>query len=92
VVVIDDVVVSPEVLELYISLLKTPFHFVQLTPALDVVRKRDAGRHKQVFTIWSHLDDQVRSWASQPGIWIDSSQQSVDETESNPGEPRSGQG
>jgi adenylate kinase family enzyme len=79
--VIDDVIVSPGVLEAYRAQLATrPLVFVQLAPSLDVVRARDAGRDKQWFEVWSHLDAQMREWAPKPGLWLDSSELTVDET------------
>jgi hypothetical protein len=79
--VIDDVVVSPGVLEAYLAQLETrPLVFVQLAPSLDVVRARDAGRDKQWFDVWSHLDAQMREWTPRPGLWLDSSELTVDAT------------
>jgi hypothetical protein len=43
--VIDDVVASPGVLDLYLALLRTrPLRIVQLTPTVDVIQRRDAFR------------------------------------------------
>jgi adenylate kinase family enzyme len=79
--VVDDVVVSPGVLESYRAQLETrPLVFVQLAPSLEVVRARDAGRDKQWFDVWSHLDAQMRAWTPRPGLWLDSSELTVDET------------
>ncbi len=46
---------------------------VQLTPRLDIVRRRDAGRDKQVFPIWGHLDAELRQHAPRGGLWLDTS-------------------
>jgi len=54
--VIDDVVISPgsgsspaAPFGFYPAELRArPIHFVQLTPSIEIVRARDAGRHKQV--------------------------------------------
>jgi predicted kinase len=60
--VIDDVVVSPSVLDLYLALLRTrPLRLVQLTPTLDVIQRRDAGRDKHVFDLWHHLNDELHN-------------------------------
>jgi adenylate kinase family enzyme len=81
VAVIDDVVVSPGVLATYEDeLLTRPLVFVQLQPSLDVVRARDAGRDKTWFDVWSHLDAQMREWHPKPGLWLDTSDLSVEET------------
>lgn len=78
--VVDDVVVSPGVLQTYQALGRW-IRFVQLTPSLEVVEARDAGRDKQVFEIWKHLDEQMRAWPGpRPGLWIDTSDMTADET------------
>lgn len=70
-VVIDDVVVSRSVLDLYLSLLTTrPLSLVQLAPRLEVVARRDANRDKQVFEIWSHLDAELRREMPGIGLWL----------------------
>ncbi len=79
--VIDDVVVSAGVLATYREEVQTqPLVFVQLAPRLEVVRARDAGRDKNWFEVWSHLDAQMREWAPKPGLWLDTSDLSVEET------------
>ena len=81
VVVLDDVVVSPGVLAAYQEQLRTrPLVFVQLAPRLEVVRARDAGRDKQWFDVWSHLDAEMREWDPRPGLWLDTSDMTVEET------------
>ncbi len=78
--VMDDVVVSSSVLDLYRQL-SVPLRFVQLSPRLDVVEARDAARHKQVFELWSHLDEQRLRWPEpRPGLWLDTSDMDVDQT------------
>ena len=79
--VIDDVVISPGVLNLYRTLLHTrPAVFVQLTPRLDVVRDRDAARDKHVFEIWQHLDRQMRDSMPRVGLWLDTTDLSAQKT------------
>jgi predicted kinase len=81
VVVLDDVVVSPGVLAAYQAELRAhPLAFVQLTPSLEVVRDRDAGRDKHWFEVWAHLDTQMRQWDPRPGLWLDTSALTVEET------------
>jgi gluconate kinase len=78
--VIDDVVVSPGVLDGYREL-PFSFRFVQLAPSLDVVERRDAARDKQWFHVFKHLDAQMRSWPEpRPGLWLDTSDMDVDQT------------
>jgi predicted kinase len=79
--VIDDVVISPSVLDTYRTHLATrPLALVQLAPSVEVVQRRDAARGKQVFEIWGHLDAELRSHLPRIGLWLDTSTLSVDET------------
>jgi gluconate kinase len=79
--VIDDVIVAPDVLDLYRSQLTTrPLRLVQLTPSLDVIERRDAGRHKQVFHLWSHLHDDLHQSMPRVGYWLDNSELTESET------------
>jgi adenylylsulfate kinase-like enzyme len=79
--VIDDVVVSPTVLDLYLALLRTrPLRLVQLTPTLEVIKRRDASRDKQVFELWSHLDDDLHNRMPRVGLWLDTSDLTEDQT------------
>ncbi len=72
--VIDDVVVSPSVLNLYVARLGTrPLRLVQLTPTLEVIQRRDAGRDKQVFNLWGHLNDDLHNRMPRIGLWLDTS-------------------
>jgi len=47
---------------------------------LDVIARRDAGRDKHVFELWRHLDEDLRRWADQPGLRLDTSDQDAAET------------
>lgn len=88
--VIDDVVISPietgsgpaAPFGFYLAELRArPIRFVQLTPSLEVVQARDAGRHKQVFDLWGHLDAQMRTWPEpRPGLWFDTSAMTAEQT------------
>jgi predicted kinase len=70
--VIDDVVVSPSVLQTYrVLLAPRRFAFVQLAPSIGVIEQRDAGRDKQVFGIWGNLDAELRNWTPLEGLWLD---------------------
>lgn len=72
--VIDDVVVSEDVLDLYRSrILSRPLVFVMLLPRLDIIEARDGGRTKHFFHAWKHLDVQVREHMPKSGLWVDSS-------------------
>jgi predicted kinase len=79
--VIDDVVVSSSVLDLYLALLRTrPLRLVQLAPTLDVIQRRDASRDKQVFDLWGHLNDQLHNRMPRVGLWLDTSHQTEEQT------------
>lgn len=79
--VIDDVVISPGVLDTYLSLLVTrPFALVVLAPDVATVQRRDAGRHKQVFDIWGHLDAELRTHMPRVGLWLDTTALTPEET------------
>ena len=80
-VVIDDVILWPGGLGLYLELLVgRPVRFVVLAPRLEIVAGRDAGRDKHVFEIWRHLDDDLRNWADQPGLRLDTSDEGAAQT------------
>jgi predicted kinase len=79
--VIDDVLTNATALDGYRALSPGPVAFVQLLPTRDVVLARDAARDKQVAATWLHLDDEARAWPQpRPGLWLDTSELSVDET------------
>jgi len=79
--VIDDVVVAPVVLDGYRRRLKArPLLLVELMPGLDVVQARDRDRDKHVFSIWRHLDAQLRTSMPRVGLWIDTSDMTAEQT------------
>lgn len=80
-VVIDDVVLWPGLLELYLELLATrPVALMLLTPTRDALRRRDADRDKHVFDLWGHLVDDLEGWADAPGFRLDSTDLTVEAT------------
>jgi chloramphenicol 3-O-phosphotransferase len=79
--VIDDVVVRPATLELYVSRLRTrPLRLVQLVPRLEVLERRDAGRDEQVFSLWRHLNEELHERMPRVGLWLDASDMTAEET------------
>jgi adenylylsulfate kinase-like enzyme len=81
VTVVDDVVVSGNVLDQYRRWIEhAPLRLVQLTPRLDVLRARDANRDKQVFDLWSHLHDELHERMERVGLWLDSSDETAADT------------
>lgn len=82
--VIDDVVIGKHGGRLphFLSDLRTrPVYFVLLTPALAVVKARDAERgYKQVFDVWRHLDSEMRRVTPRIGLWLDTTAMTAEET------------
>ena len=79
--VIDDVVASPGVLDLYLALLRTrPLRLVQLTPTIDVIQRRDAERDKHVFDLWGHLHHDLHNRMARVGLWLDTSNLTAHQT------------
>jgi hypothetical protein len=44
---------------------------VVLAPPIEVVRQRDAQRHKRVAERWAYLDEPMRRDLSGQGLWLD---------------------
>jgi broad-specificity NMP kinase len=79
--VIDDVVIGSRLNHFLEDLHCRPVRFVLLTPNIEVVRHRDANRgYKQVFDTWKHLDADMREKTATLGLWLDSSDLTVEET------------
>jgi chloramphenicol 3-O-phosphotransferase len=77
--VIDDVTMGSR-LEDYRSDLKgMPSWLVVLAPTVEVVAQRDAGRDYHVFDMWGYLDRELRATMQDKGLWIDTSEMTVDE-------------
>lgn len=56
------------------------FVFVMLTPRLEVVRERETGRGTSLWQQWEWLDDEIRSRTKRIGLWLDSSDQTPEQT------------
>ncbi len=78
--VIDDIVIGSRADEYVSEVRGRPLLFVMLTPRPDAVREREASRNKHVFDKWAHVDDAVRNETARVGLWIDSSEQTAEET------------
>ena len=80
-VIIDDVVIGSRVQEFSNDIRNRLLHFVMLMPRLEIVEERDRKRpEKHIFDGWSHLDRVVRNETPRVGLWIDSSEQTAEET------------
>lgn len=82
-VVYQDVVIGP-VLNEVVEMLKGkyPVYVVVLCPSAEVVAQREAARHKTGYTSWSPagLDRELRSNTPHLGIWLDTSDLSIEQT------------
>jgi len=79
--IIDDVVIGTRLSELLADLRSRPLLFILLTPALDVIRKRNRQRpSKDVFETWRHLDAVTRNETPRLGLWLDTSKQTAEES------------
>jgi hypothetical protein len=78
--VIDDLVVGSRLDDLFADLAGQHFVFVMLTPRLDVVREREAGRGTRQWEHWEWLDDEIRRRTRRVGLWLDNSDQTPEQT------------
>lgn len=79
-VVIDDIVIGGW-LDIHREILAgLPLHLVILAPEIEAVKVRNAGRDKDVVDTWGYLDRDLREQMQGLGLWIDSTNQTVDET------------
>ncbi len=76
----DDIIIGDRLPHLLEELGTRPFMFVMLTPDLDVVRQREAGRGTRLHEQWGWMDAEIRTGTRRIGLWIDSSGQTPDET------------
>jgi chloramphenicol 3-O-phosphotransferase len=83
-VVIDEIIIGERYAHLKEDLAGLPFELVVLAPRAEVVAKgRDAARGKRVVLgeKWAtYLDRELRATMAGTGIWIDSSDQTPEET------------
>jgi len=78
--VIDDLVIGERVNHLLEMLAGQTFRFVMLTPRLEVVREREAGRGTHLWEQWELLDTEIRTRTQRIGLWLDNSDQTPEET------------
>jgi len=83
-VVVQDIVLGPSLAD-YVSWIKgRPLHVIVLVPRIDVVASREELRSKTAYqpdgpTI-ADLDAYIRNQTPRIGLWLDSSDQTPDET------------
>lgn len=78
--VLDDIVVGWRIDDLREDLAGVDFMFVMLTPDKATVRDRERQRGSALWREWEWLTGDVLAAAPGIGLWLDSSQQSADET------------
>lgn len=79
--VLDDIITGERFNHLCGALAGVPFHLVVLAPSVAVVEARDAARGKTVGGGWAeYLDREQRATMSGVGLWLDTSNQTPDET------------
>lgn len=78
--VVDDIVIGDRVDALLHELAGSRFVFVMLRPRLDVVRRREATRGTALWRQWEWLDAVIEHRTTRLGLWLDSSDLSVEET------------
>jgi chloramphenicol 3-O-phosphotransferase len=83
-VIVQDVVLGP-MLNDYVAMIKSrPLCVVTLAPRRDVVAAREASRAKTAyrsgFETIATLDDELREKTPRIGVWLDTSDQTPDET------------
>jgi chloramphenicol 3-O-phosphotransferase len=83
-VVVQDIVLGP-MLQAYVDLLASrPLHVVVLAPRADVVAAREAARPKTAYRPGllgaDHLDAALRNETPRLGLWLDTSDQTPEET------------
>ena len=78
--VIDDLVIGSRLDDLMEDLAGQTFVFVMLTPSLESVRRREAGRGTSLWEQWEWLDDEVRQRTQRIGLWLDSSDLTAEQT------------
>jgi predicted kinase len=81
-VILQDVVLGPELPAMVELICSRPRLVIVLAPRPEVVAGREAGRHKNAYGPFSveGLDRLLREGTERIGLWLDTSDQTVDET------------
>ena len=77
--VLDDIIIGERARHLREEMADTPYTLVMLTPSLESVKEREAGRGTQLWEQWGWMDEDARAT---PGVdvWVDSTGLTVEET------------
>ncbi|NRS16233.1 AAA family ATPase [Brevibacillus sp. HB1.4B] len=81
-VVVQDVVIGPLLSEFVEMIRNRPLYVVVLTPNEKVIEEREASRSKTGYGAWTipHLNQILQTETPKLGMWIDSSEQTPQET------------
>ncbi|WP_327375604.1 AAA family ATPase [Brevibacillus brevis] len=81
-VVVQDVVIGPFLGEFVEMIRNRPFYVVVLTPNEKTIEEREASRSKTGYGAWTipHLNKILQTETPKLGMWIDSSEQTPQET------------
>ena len=83
-VVVQDIVMGPSVTAYVDAIKSRPLHVVVLVPRVEVVAQREAARSKTAYQpdgpTPADLDAFLRSQTPPIGLWLDTSEQTPDET------------
>ncbi|MGH3585053.1 MAG: AAA family ATPase [Pseudonocardia sp.] len=81
-VVAQDVVLGAELPGMVAAIRTRPLHVVVLAPRPDAVAEREARRGKDAYDRWTvdALDHALRTETPRLGLWLDTTEMSVDET------------
>lgn len=77
--VLDDIVIGERAAHLREELAGTAFTLVMLTPSLEAVKEREAGRGTQLWEAWAWMDEEARATGG-VDVWVDSSGLTVEKT------------
>lgn len=81
-VIVQDVIIG-HMLREFVRMVRTrPLHIVVLCPSVEAVKEREAGRAKTGYGSWTveQLDGVLRSETPPIGLWLDSTDWSVEQT------------
>ncbi|WP_329126225.1 AAA family ATPase [Streptomyces sp. NBC_01465] len=80
--IVQDIILGPD-LSSYVARLRTrPLYVVVLAPSAAAVHTRESGRQKNGYGAWTveSLDRDLRAETPRIGLWLDSTEQTPDET------------
>ncbi|MEV6630906.1 AAA family ATPase [Actinoplanes sp. NPDC051470] len=80
--VVQDVILGPDLADVVAMITTRPLHVVVLAPSVSVLAAREARRAKQGYGEWTpaELDRSLREDTPRLGLWLDTSDQTPDET------------